>query len=96
MTDTDITKPEKLDRLRRHMDDMEARISIHANDLPEEFQICLEPDDDSANAFYYMINHDQDHRCVFWIDKFNLSYLKGTGLHSLSHWSACLHSQFLA
>lgn len=95
ITDADITKPENLDTTRRHMDDMETRISTHANDLPEEFQIYLEPRSD-PEAAYYMVNHDHDHRCVFWIDKLDLRYhvYQDLGLHSLSHWRACLHSHF--
>ncbi len=94
MTDTDVTKPDNLDRMQRHIDDMEVRISGLAKDLPEEFQICLEPGPDPDYVWYYMVNHDRDHRCIFWIDKFDLSYLNDEGLHSLSHWSACLYRQF--
>ncbi len=94
MTDTDITKREKLDRLQSQVDDMEVRIAGVSEDLPTVFQIYLEPGRPSEHVFYYMINHDRDHRCVFWIDKLDLSYLKNTVLHSLSQWSACLHSQF--
>ncbi len=96
MTDTDITKLENLDTMQRHVDDMETRISTHANVLPEEFQIYLEHRS-SFNAAYYMVDHDRNHRCVFWIDKLDLREYVGQdlGLHSMSHWRACLHSQFL-
>lgn len=95
MTDTDISKPENLDRMQRHIGDMEARISA-TNDLPKEFQICLEPDPNPEFVYYYMANHDRDYRCVFWIDELDLRhhFPQDIGLHTLSHWRALLHSQF--
>ncbi len=90
MTDTDITKPENMDGMQRHIDDMEVRISELSKDLPKEFQICLKTNSYSETAYYYMVNHDQENRCVFWIDKIDLSSFKDDGLHSLSRWSACL------
>lgn len=96
ITDTDITKPENWDRIQIHINDMESRISTHANDLPEGFQIYLQPQSDSLAA-YYMVNHDRNNRCLFWIDKLDLRriYRQDLGLHSFSHWRAFLHSQFL-
>ncbi len=95
LTDIDITKLENMDRMQHHMDDMEVRISNHANDLPEKFQICLDPHSHSEAA-YYMVNHDRGHGCIFWIDKLDLPQYTyhGIGLHSLSHWRTCLHNQF--
>ncbi len=94
MTDSDVTKPENLAVMQCYIDDMEVRISNHANDLPKEFQIYLEPYSKSM-AKYYMINHDRDRRCIFWIDKLVLQYRvnRDSGLHTLSHWRACLHLQ---
>lgn len=94
MTDTDVTKPDNMERMQGHIDDMEVRIKGILKDLPREFQIYLEPVQFHLKPvpvtllYYYMINHDQDHRCVFWIDKFNVRdyYWKDEGLHSLSRW----------
>ncbi len=94
MTDTDVTKLDNMARMQRHIDDMEVRISELAKGLPKEFHIYLEPGAVSEDAWYYMVNHDPENRCVIWIDKSDLSYRKNDGMHSLSHWSACLHSQF--
>lgn len=90
ITETDITKPENWDRMQIHVNDMESRISTHANDLPDVFQIYLQPRSGSL-AIYYMVNHDRNHRCIFWIDELNLRrrLRQDIGLHTLSHWRAC-------
>lgn len=95
ITDTDLTKPEKLYTMQCHIADMEVQISNHANDLQMDFQIYLQPLSDSL-ARYYMVNHDRDHRCLFWIDKLDIIdyYREDEGLHTLSHWRARFHSQF--
>ncbi len=95
ITETDIMKPENWSRMQIHINDMESRISAHANGLPEVFQIFLQPLSDSL-ATYYMVNHDRDHRCLFWIDELDiLHYYRAVdGLHTLAHWRACFHSQF--
>lgn len=87
MTDTDITKTVNLARTKRHIDDMESKISRCLNDLPLEFQICLELPSDSDVVYYYMVNHDRDHRCIFWIDDLDFrKYVdEDFGMHSLSH-----------
>lgn len=95
ITDTDIVKPGNWDRMQIHINDMELRISTRGNDLPKVIQIYLQPLCVSS-ARYYMVNHDRNHRCVFWIDKLNLRYCRrqDLGLHTLSHWRACLHNLF--
>ncbi len=86
ITESDVTKPKNLDTIQREINDMGARISTLINDLPKAFLIYLEHLSTSEAAYYYMVNHDQDRRCVFWIDTLDLHHYisQDLGLHSLS------------
>lgn len=66
---------------------LERRISKQAG-LPVTFDIYLESADEYMEARYYMIDHNPERRCIFWLDDYDYAEPRqDIGLHSLAHWS---------